>query len=125
MQTIQKIAETLYTPITTTTSLDWSTTLLLQGLAAGGIILYLAKKQRGDSFEIREGITLSGLTSLSFLFLIDYLHLMKGMTGSTYLGKKVIEVAGLTTFFAVLTVAWTLWKYDWPGKYEVYEKITG
>ena len=122
---IEELISKLYTPITNVTPLDWSTVLLLEGLAVGGIILYLAKRRRGDSFKIREGITLSGAASLSFLFMIDYLHLMKGKTGTTYLGKKVVEVAGLTTFFAVLTVAWALWSYDWPGKYEVFEKITG
>lgn len=120
-ETISKI----YQPITSTTPLDWSTTLLLQGLLAGGAILYLSKRRHGDSFEIRDGVTLSGATSLAFLFMIDYLHLMKGMEATTYLGKKVVEVAGLTTFFAVLTVAWALWTYKWPGKYEVFQKITG
>lgn len=122
---LENLITQIYTPLTSTLPIDWSTALLIEGLAAGGFILYLAQRRRGDSFEIREGITLSGLTSLLFLFMIDYLHLMKSKTASSYLGKKVVEVAGLTTFFAVLTVAWALWKYNWPGKYEVFEKITG
>jgi len=125
VQTIQKIAETLYTPLTTTFGIEWSTALLIEGLVAGGIIVYLARLNGKDSFEIKDGITVSGLVSLSFLGMIDYLHLINGMTASTYWGKKIIEVANLTMFFAVLTVAWILWKYQWPGKYEVYEKITG
>lgn len=122
---LEQVISKLHTPITSATPLEWSTVLLIEGLLLGGVLLHLAKIRRGDSFEISEGITVSGLVSLSFLFMIDYLHLMKGKTAGTYLGKKVIEVAGLTTFFAVLTIAWALWKYDWPGKYEVFEIITG
>lgn len=108
-----------------------ATSIFLTGFAISGLTVYLARMNDKDDFQVKEGLTLSGIITGATLLYIDFLK----YTGEVpvqisnqlvaWLNDGLIEVAGLTKFFAVLVIAWTLLDYQFPGKMEFFNKVTG
>lgn len=85
----------------------------------------------GDDYKLKDGLTLSGVVAAGSLLYIDYLNyigdipvdISSNIVG--WINSGIIEVAGLTKFFAFLVLAWKFIDYDFPGKMEFFRKVTG
>ncbi len=110
-----------------------ATSIFLAGFTGSAFVVLLAQSSmdEGNDIKLKDGLTLSGIVAAGSLLYIDYLNyigdipvdISSNLVG--WINSGIIEVAGLTKFFAFLVLAWKFIDYDFPGKMEFFNKVTG
>lgn len=101
------------------------------GFTLSAATVFLARLNGKDDFKVKDGLTISGVITAASLLYIDYLS-FNGVVPLeiqnrflAWINNGLIEVADLTKFFVFLVIGWKLLDYQFPGKMEFFNKVTG